>query len=58
MKTRHPAVEIALILAVVCLLIMVKPCKAQSNYITCRYIPTGVIQTFPGTQCPHDWTPL
>ena len=33
-------------------------CDAQDNYITCRYIPTGVIQTFPGMQCPNDWHPL
>lgn len=48
----------ATVIALLFLVIAVDKCDAQDNYITCRYIPTGVIQTFPGMQCPNNWHPL
>jgi hypothetical protein len=53
-KSIHPAVQAALIFAVLCLLMVVKPCEAQTTWITCKYIPTGAIQSFPD-YCPADW---
>ena len=52
-KSIHPALEAAFIFLLLAFLTCVTA-EAQTTWITCQYIPTGAIQSFPD-YCPADW---